>query len=585
MVEHTKATKDAGSDASITIQTQGEMDGDLSYERATIKQMENPFLLRLRLAMVGVESKSTVDTYLAYATHASGVILRAYDAAKIAKDDICVIDVIAKSQGIMEIATGGKTQSILAVMQESESLPSKESDAYLFEASYIHPDVLVEAFSQTKLKSDDLYYKTSRGSASDLDFGLSLLRTLMAEHSDVEAGAGRTAFSIDRPNHTIMVEASEVSAIMGMEIGIDKIATILEKLGFGIDALTADSLNAIVPLFRHDMRHIQDITEEIVRIVGINNIPAKPLAFTEQARLNSTTDRYKARKGFKNRAVGLGYYENVSYVFSDEKLLTKYGFAVTDEELALVNPIAEELNTLRSTLLINLLLAAKRNVSYSKKSIPLFEIGERFTAKREQSEVISFLFSGQLENDSIKNAGKPAMIDFAHFTQKLGGVIGAFELEPCSYENGLLHPYQSANVLVDGTVCGFVSKLHPEVQGDFDLPVTFIAEIDFDALLPKHINAKAISKFQGVYKDLSVVIAKSLSYYEVAKVLNGLNIEMLQDSYPVDIYQDEALGDQKSLTIRFFIQSMEKTLEEADIEAVMSKVMDALSKDCNASLR
>jgi phenylalanyl-tRNA synthetase beta chain len=346
-----------------------------------------------------------------------------------------------------------------------------------------------------------------------------------------------------------------------------------------------DIIAVAVPLFRHDMKHIQDVAEEIVRIIGINNIKAKPFVFAEQARLNDTTDRYKAKKGFKNRAVGAGFYENVSYVFSERTLLEKYGFSTVEESLELTNPIAEELNTLRSTVLVNLLNAVKRNVSYTKKSIPLFEIGAVFGSKREQSEVLSFVFSGQVDGENVSNAGKPKMIDFASFTQKVGAVVGAFELVPCTHENGLIHPYQSADIIIDGKVCGFLTKLHPTVQDEYDIPETFIAELDFDALLPKHINAAPISKFQGVYKDLSVVIDKSMNYYEVAKVLNSLEIPMLKDTYPVDIYEDKKLGDKKSLTIRFFIQSMEKTLEESDIEAVMSQIMASLETECKAQLR
>jgi len=84
---------------------------------------------------------------------------------------------------------------------------------------------------------------------------------------------------------------------------------------------------------------------------------------------------------------------------------------------------------------------------------------------------------------------------------------------------------------------------------------------------------------------LSVVIDKSLNYYEVAKVLKCIENDMLKDIYPVDIYEDEKLGDQKSLTIRFFIQSMEKTLEEDDIETVMSQIMTTLEQECQAQLR
>ena len=475
--------------------------------------------------------------------------------------------------------------SIAGIYQPDETKATDATTKLLLEASYINPDTLVEAFSQSNLKSDDLYYKTSRGSTPDLEFGLLYFAFMMDQYTDINCYEGVLSIRPERKNEKILVDAEEISSIVGMEIDSSKIVTILQKLDFDITISGSHVIAVTVPLFRHDIKHIQDIAEEIVRIIGINNIEAKPFVFAEQPRLNATTDRYKAKKSFRNRAVGAGFYENVSYVFSDRTLLEKYGFSTVEEDLELANPIAEELNTLRSTVLVNLLNAVKRNVSYSKKSIALFEIGAIFGSKREQSEVISFVISGQVEGETVVNAGKPATIDFATFTRKVGAVIGAFELVPCTAKNGLNHPYQSADIVIDGKVCGFLSKLHPTVAEDFGIPDTFIAELDFDALLPKHINAKPISKFQGVYKDLSVVIDKTMNYFEVAKVLNGLELTMLKDVYPVDIYEDEKLGDKKSLTVRFFIQSMERTLEDADIEAVMSEVMSVLEDKCKAELR
>ncbi len=568
------------------IHTEGEMDADLCYKLATVESVESSFLVNLRLAMVGVEAKDKLASLFAYATHATGVILRGYESRCFHNEENKVVVLpTAKAKGITEILANGKGCSVVGVNQIEESIANDETKELLIEASYINPDTLVEAVSTAKLKTDELYYKTSRGSNPELEFGLSILASLMDNYADISCYEGSLNVNVEREHSTVIVDAKEISSIIGMDIELSRIVTILQKLGFEISKMAEDTMAVVVPLFRHDIKHIQDVAEEIVRIIGINNIEAKPFVFAEKARLNDVTARYKAKKEFKNRAVGAGYYQNVSYVFSDKTLLQKYGFPVTEEALELANPIAEELNTLRSTLLVNLLNAVKRNVSYTKKSIPLFEIGAVFTPKREQSEVISFVFSGQSEGENVRNAGKPATIDFSTFTQKVGAVIGAFELEPCTYENGLLHPYQSANVIVDGKVCGFISKLHPTVQEAYGIPVTFIAEIDFDALLPKHINATPISKFQGVYKDLSVVIDKSMGYYEVAKVLGGLELEMLKDIYPVDIYEDDALGDKKSLTVRFFIQSMEKTLEDADIESVMAEIMSALESECNAELR
>ncbi len=567
------------------LHTQGDIAADLYYKRATVSAYENNFLIQLRLAMVGVETEGKLASMLAYATHTTGVILRAYDSSMFRNDEgKVVVKPTAVSEGIIEIRNH-ETLSVVGVNQKEEAIATDKTGTVLIEASYINPDLLVEAVASTKLKTDELYYKTSRGSNPDLPFGLTFLASLLDSYSDINCYEGSLNVDVDREHETVGVSAREISSIIGMDVELGRIATILQKLGFEISSMGDDAIAAIVPLFRHDIKHIQDIAEEIVRIIGINNIEAKPLTFVEKNRLNDTTDRYKAKKSFKGRAVGAGFYENVSYVFSQRADLEKYGFPVVEEALDLANPIAEELNTLRSTILVNLLNAVKRNVSYTQKSIPLFEIGAVFGRKREQSEVLSLVFSGQVSTENVSNAGKPKTIDFAAFTQKVGAVIGSFELLPCTQKNGLIHPYQSADIIIDGKVCGFMTKLHPTVQEAYGIPETFVAELDFDALLPNHINAEPISKFQGVYKDLSVVIDKSISYYEVAEVLNSLDLSMLKDSYPVDIYEDEKLGDRKSLTVRFFIQSMEKTLEDSDIEAVMSQIMGALEKECRAELR
>jgi len=564
----------------------GDMDADLHYKLATVDTISDTFLITLRLAMVSVDAKGKLSSILAYATHATGVILRAYNSRAFRNDEdkVCVLPTL-KAKGITEIIVEEKALSVVGVSQEDDAKADDETKELLLEASYINPDTLVEAVAASSLKTDDLYYKTSRGANPDLSFGLLFLASLMAQYTDISCYEGSLNVNVERENQTVIVDAEEISSIIGMDVELGKVVTILQKLGFEINSMGDHVIAAQVPLFRHDVKHIQDISEEIVRIIGINNIEAKPFVFAEKARLNNTTDRYKAKKGFKNRAVGTGFYENVSYVFSEKALLEKYGFSTLEEALELANPIAEELNTLRPTILVNLLNAVKRNVSYTKKSIPLFEMGAVFDSKREQSDMLSFVFSGQLEGENVRNAGKPQVIGFASFTQKVGAVVGAFELVPCTSMNGLIHPYQSADVIVDGKVCGFISKLHPTVQESFGIPETFIAELDFDTFLPRHINAISISKFQGVYKDLSVVIDKSMNYYEVAKVLNALDLPMLKDIYPVDIYEDEKLGDKKSLTVRFFIQSMDKTLEDADIETVMSDIMTALEKECKAELR
>jgi len=148
-----------------------------------------------------------------------------------------------------------------------------------------------------------------------------------------------------------------------------------------------------------------------------------------------------------------------------------------------------------------------------------------------------------------------------------------------------MHPYQSADILIDGQKIGIVAQLHPVIQEKFDLPKTFFAEIDTKYLVAKHINAKAISAYTPIQRDLSIVVKKSLLFSQIRKTLQNSLPDSVQSFYPIDRYVDESLGDEMSLTLRFVISSMEKTLQEDEINAMMDEILSILQKNCNARLR
>jgi len=384
----------------------------------------------------------------------------------------------------------------------------------------------------------------------------------------------------------VAVNFEELDNIIGQETSKSEVSNILSRLGFDINrSKGSESFGVIVPPHRHDIHHIQDIAEEVLRIIGINNIQAKPLVLTEKVRLTESTLRYKAKRDLRERAAGRGFFEAVTYAFSDQRSLERYGFATTETSLKLLNPIAEEFNCMRSTLLINLLDAVKRNVSYGIKRIPLFEIGTVFDAQRNESEMIAFVWSGHSQNDTVSNQGKASLIDFPQFVTQLSAVIGEITLQSCESSNGLMHPYQSAHILKDGVHIGFVSKLHPSAAEAYGIPDTMIAEMDFSALSPTHITAKPISNYQGAYKDLSIVVDESLPFSAIEKSISGIKNPLLKRFYPVDIYQDASLQSEKSMTVRFYLQSMEGTLSETMIETLMEEILQKLTDDCEARIR
>jgi phenylalanyl-tRNA synthetase beta chain len=573
-------------DEVVNVDMKDYLHADLSYTLATCADVSNNLLINLRLNLVGVEPQGKLDSLLRYTTHSTGVMLRSYKA-EVFKDSKGMVDIelSSREKGIVEILANDRVVSTLGVNQAQDTIADDETKKVIIEASYIHPQTLVDAVFQKDIETDDKYYNTSRGSEPQLDLGIKYIIKLLEDNTSVRFVNGTIDITSNQKPLTLEISNSEICDIIGMKISKKDSMSILKALGFTVDDRGSDRFLCAIPLFKQEVTNIQDVAEEIVRIIGIDNIPSKKLNFTEAMRLNDTTKLYQAKKVIRNRCAGAGFSEVLTYAFSESAKLAKYGFGDIKEEYKLLNPIVDNLDTMRSTMMINLLEIIKKNINYNKKSLSLFEVGAVFDEERNEKEVISFIVSGASEREAITNIGKPQTIDFASFVQKLANAIGDFELVPTTTQNGLIHPYQSADIIIGGKVAGYLSKLHPNAKEDFDAFETFIAEIDLDAVTPKHINAHKISNYQGTYKDLSVVVDENISVKPLMESIQTLEIELIKDYYVIDIYQDEALGSQKSVTLRFFIQSMEKTLKDKEIEKLMKQVLEKLQGDFGAELR
>ena len=567
--------------------TSSDIPAHLSYSICEIKEFKSSFLQDLRIAFVNIDTKDTIDTLIRYTIHSSGVILRAYDFDKLSSDGKVKLTIEKTQNSTVEVICKESVVSIVGVNQNSEFKATKESKKLLIEASYIEPDYLIEGVSSNKLDSDELYYNSSRGSEPNIEFGLNRLQKNICSYSQVLFSSGEVKIGEKLEPKKIALNIDELNAIIGNNIARSEIVNILKSLGFKLNKVDENSYAVTIPLHFHDIKNLQDLAEEVLRIYGIDNIESVHSTIVEKNRITDTYKRYKALRDIRENGVGAGYYEALTYVFANKELLQKYGFEVVNENKELLNPIVKELNTLRTTILVNLLEAASRNVKYGKKSIALFEIGTVFNSNREESQKAAFIFSGEEQRASIVNSAKAKTITIENFIKSIGSILGEFEIIECEAKNALMHPYISGEIVKNGKSIGYLAKLHPSVAKDFDLKDTFIAEVDLDAILPKHIVAKDLSNFQAVNKDLSVVIDKDLIFYNVAKALQKFKESeaLLKEFYPLDIYSDDSLGDKKSLTIRFTLQSNEKTLIDSDIEAVINKILDTLKTKFNAELR
>ncbi|MBR2157555.1 MAG: phenylalanine--tRNA ligase subunit beta, partial [Campylobacter sp.] len=453
----------------------------------------------------------------------------------------------------------------------------------LLEANYTRPEIIATATGEDKsLKGDEQLYRSVRGSEPNLELGLDLIFANLAKNESVSLYAGTQKIAPQSEANIVSFTNNEINKKAGMEISPSDIVKILKRLGFEINS-QGDLISVKVPEFRHDIANSQDICEEIVRIIGIDNIQAKPLEFVESNRLNQTFFDYKNAKNLRQKAADNGFFECVHYVFDDKEKLSEFGYAPCKIEI--LNPINNELNTLRPTLINHLLSSAERNTKNSKRAIKLFELGSVFDANGVQSQKISFIASGLKNEQSLLNSAKPASVDFIYFANLIQNVIGKFSCEVPQTLVPFLSEFEQANIVQNGVKVGFIGRVDNAFEAKRDLAKTYVCEIDFSALKFEKIEAKAYSKFPSISRDLSLVVPKSMRFEEIKKCINSLEIANLKEFLPIDIYKDENLKDSISLTIKFNFQDMEKTLEDDDIAGIMDKILKALNEKLGLNLR
>ncbi len=559
---------------------------NIRYKAVDIKNLSLPLIVKLRLSQIEETGDTDIESLMLYATHASGVILKAYEYDFFRNDNEVMAHMhLSKDENGYDCIMSHEKASVIGVIQEDVSKVKHSEGTILVEASYIPPDFISKKMALTKIPSGPMFYRTSRGSEPELNLGLDFCLHMIESHSSSSVFSGTIELGKKYDNKIVIVTKQEIDDIIGTPIEKTKITKILKNLGFDTSKSQVNNYVITVPQYRHDIANKQDIVEEIVRLVGIDNIPSKPFILAEKNRLEDDYYTYKKRSIFRHRAAQSGFFETVHFVFDEKKVLNSYGFETTLEELELVNPIVSTLDTLRPTLMTGLLRAASQNVKNGHSSVRLFELGSVFSPSREESVKLSMLFCGDKESQSLCNAGKPSKVDFAFFVQKIADIIGAFELQAYKTTHSLAHIFQSAQVVIGGEVVGELFGVHPEVQESYDLDTTFMCELDFSKLHRGLKTAKKVSKFQSSSRDLSIIVPQDMSYEKIKSVLTRNAPTELVNFYPVDKYSNQSLGENISLSLRFVLQSNEKTLEEEDITSSMNQILEALNNELGIRIR
>ncbi|EPZ71423.1 phenylalanine--tRNA ligase subunit beta [Helicobacter pylori] len=562
----------------ITLSADKNIESHLAYYLVCNHSLKTPLNVKLSLAHNNALSENDLNNFLEFSTHFSGVIMNAY-SLNITPIDLSVKD---DENNLESVYINHQKRSTIAIKHQDQK---DLSEHLLLEASYTDPISLslkLHALKDKTLQKDNaLIYRSARGSNPNLSDGLNFLS---AHLKAAILESKQTQHSLK--DRTLQFQLEDITEILGLAVEEEKIQGILKSLGFKVSVKEPNSkpqiLEIIVPNFRHDIKTIQDIAEEILRFVGIDHLISKPLDSVSNKKSNPHYDTHRFFENLKHKALACGFKEVIHYVFYSKEKQQKLGFEVLEDPLELQNPITTELNTLRTSLVCGLLDASLRNKNLGFKSIALYEKGSVYNSKREEIQKLGFLASGLQKKESYPDAKGKAW-DFYSFAECVSKVIGDFSLEKLTAQTPINHPYQSAKIIQNNEIIGVIAKIHPKVIQELDLFESYYAEIDASKLKRPAMLLKPFSIYPSSVRDLTLIIDENTAFSRIKKALEDAQIPNLSEILPLDIFKES--HNSIALSVRCVIHSLEKTLNDEEVNAAVQKALEVLEKEFNARLK
>ncbi|NHB55919.1 phenylalanine--tRNA ligase subunit beta [Helicobacter pylori] len=563
---------------SIALHADENIESHLAYYLIYNHSLKTPLNIKLSLAHNNALSENDLNNFIEFSAHFSGVILNAYGLNTTPVD----LSVKNDENNLESVYINHQKRSTIAIKHQNQK---DLSECLLLEASYTDPVSLslkLHALKDKTLqKNNALVYRSARGSNPNLSDGLNFLS---AHLKATILESKQTKHSLK--DRTLKFQLEDITEILGLVIEAEKIQGILKNLGFKVSAKEPNSkpqiLEVIVPNFRHDIKTIQDIAEEILRFVGIDNLISKPLHCVSSKNSNPHYDTHRFFENLKHKALACGFKEVIHYVFYSKEKQQKLGFEVLEDPLELQNPITTELNTLRTSLVCGLLDASLRNKNLGFKSIALYEKGSVYNSKREEIQKLGFLVSGLHKKESYPDAKGKAW-DFYSFAECVSKVIGDFSLEKLTTQTPINHPYQSAKIIQNHEVIGVIAKIHPKVIQELDLFESYYAEIDASKLKRHAMLLKPFSIYPSSVRDLTLIIDENTAFSRIKKALKDAQIPNLSEILPLDIFKES--DNTIALSVRCVIHSLEKTLNDEEVNSAVQKALEILEKEFNARLK
>ena len=569
-----------------------------------VKNGPSPVWLQDKLRAIGLRPISFLVDVTNFFTYDRNRPLHVFDADKVAGNMLRVhraeggetlVGLDDKeytfSEGMTLISDAEKVESIAGVMGGAETGCTMETENVFLEAAYFDP--VRTAYTGRALKiNSDARYRFERGIDPEwTPYAIEHATQMILDIAGGEPSEVVVAGRVPDFSRAYKLDAARVQSLVGMTISESEQRKTLTSLGFRLEGDMAQ-----VPSWRPDVQGEADLVEEVARIASLTKLQGRPLPRLTPGVPKPVLSAMQRREAIARRTcAALGYNECVSYSFIDKPSAALFGGGTDDTRLE--NPISADMSHMRPSLLPALLQAAARNQARGFADMALFEVGPVFTGGEpgEQHLQVSGVLVGRTGPKDVHGASRPIdLFDVKADIEAILASIGA----PAKVQvnrNGAewWHPGRHGQIcLGPKMVLAVFGEIHPRVLSALDVkgPAVGFTLWPANVPLPRKVGATRpalnVSALQAVERDFAFVVDAEVDALTLVNAAMGADKALIDDVRVFDEFIGGALGEgKKSLALSIRMQPNEKTLKDADIEAVSNKVIEKVTKATGGVLR
>jgi phenylalanyl-tRNA synthetase beta chain len=566
----------------------------------------SPGWMQQRLKAIGLQPINNVVDITNYVMHSLGQPMHAFDADKISDQKIIVrnakkdekfttLDGIERSLDVEDlmICDNNGPMCIAGILGGLNSGISNSTTNIFLESAYFDP-VSIRKSAKRHGISTDASFRFERGiDPEKTKYVLKYAASLISEITGGEISSDPSdEYSKKIKDKQVFLSFENINKLIGQKIPKETVKEILSSLEIKVNNVTESGLGLTIPAYRNDVEREVDVIEELLRVYGYNNISIND-------KLNSSISNASKNNGHKienalaNQLVSLGFYEIMTNSLTTQKYTALSASLNTNDSITLLNPLSNDLATLRRSMLFSGLETIAYNLNRQQESLRLFEFGKTYhlaNEERKENKHLSILMTGQKAPLHWRN--QKENIDFFYtkgivsaLIEKMG--VSKLKSSPATnaiFEEGQMLKLGKTTLVEYGIVKNSISSTFGIDQAVYFVDFKWDAIENF--IKTTNVKFKPIPKFPEVKRDFALLIDEDISFEAIYKVAKQTDQKYLKEISLFDVYKGNNLPTgKKSYAISFTLQDSTKTLTDKEIETIMSKLQKQLEKKVGAELR